>query len=645
MSIESTHSLTEYDTWPKVLMYNFDKFSDRHNAMRYKHLGIWLPYTWKDYYMNVKYLALGLAALGFKEGDKLLIVGDNSPEWYFAELAAQCNRGVSVGLYSDLTAAEIQHIAVNSEASFAMVEDQEQVDKFLHIEKHLPRLKKIVYWKYKGLANYRNENIIGHRHLMDMGREFEKAHPGYFEDNVAHGKADDVCAIIYTSGTTCETPKGAVHSYRTIRWGSEYYLHLDPWYETDNIVSYLPPAWITEQWLSFGCHLLSASVSNFSEGAETQLQDIREIGPSMIFYSTRLWERQAGRVQARIQGSSGLKRAAYRLFMPLGHKFAGARLKKRELNWFEKIQQACVDYLMFRPIRDSLGLPNARICCTAGSTLCADAHRFYHALNVPLKSLYGSTEGGALTGAKNDDIRPDTVGTLNRGTEVRIMNNGEIATRQPGIFLGYYNEPSRTSEVLRNGWFYTGDAGRMDEDGHLVFIDRLADIITLAAGEKVSPQDLESQLKFSPYIRDAWIVAGPQGAYVSVIVIIDLDNVGTWADKKGVTYTTFNDLAQKPEVYGLISQEIARANNSFSPASRIKKFVNLHKEFDPDESELTRTRKLKRSLVAERYGHLIKSIYEDKTSIPIDSQVTYQDGRTASIKTAVNIKTVEDAGQ
>jgi long-chain acyl-CoA synthetase len=645
MSVESISSINEYDTWPKVLKYNFEKYGDRHNAMRYKHLGIWQPYTWKDYYMNVKYLALGLASLGFKEGDKLLIVGDNSPEWYFAELAAQCNRGICAGLYSDLTASELKYIAVNSEASFAIVEDQEQVDKFLNIKASLPKLKKIVYWRYKGLANYNDEILTGHKHLMDLGREFERVYPGYFEDNIAHGKADDICAIVYTSGTTRESPKGAVHSYQSIRHGSEYYLHLDPWRENDNVVSYLPPAWITEQWLSFGCHLLSASVSNFSEGAETQMQDIREIAPSMVFYSTRLWERQAGKVQAKIKTSSGFKKAAYGLFMPLGYKFADARLKKRNLAWYEKIQQVFADYLLFRPIRDSLGLPNARICCTAGSTLSADAHRFFHALNVPLKSLYGSTEGGALTGAKNEDIRPDTVGTLNRGTEARIMNNGEIATRQPGVFLGYYNEPARTAKVLRNGWFYTGDSGRLEDDGHLIFIDRVSDIIRLASGEQVAPQEIESRLKFSPYIKDAWIVAGPSGSYVSVIIIIDMDNVGPWADKKQVTYTTFNDLSQKPEVYGLIRQEIAAVSSTLAPASRIKKFANLHKEFDPDESELTRTRKLKRNFVAERYGNLINAIYEGKTSIPIEAQVTYQDGRTANIKTAVSIKSVEEAGQ
>lgn len=636
-------SIDRGDTWPKVLKYNFEKYGDRHKAMRQKHFGIWQSYTWQDYYLSVKYLALGLLALGFKAQDKLLIVGDNAPEWYFAELAAQANHGVSVGLYSDLTEAEIQYIAVNSESAFVMVEDQEQVDKFLKIKKELPLLKKIVYWRPKGLSAYRDPALIGYRQVLELGREYEKGHPGLFEQNVASGNADDVCALIYTSGTTCEAPKGAMHSFKTIKYGSEYYLRLDPWYEKDNVVSYLPPAWITEQWLGLGCHLLSGSILNFAEEAETQQQDIREIGPSMVYYGARLWENQAGMVQARIQGADAIKRFAFRLLMPIGYKMADLKFRKQKPSLFWKILYVLADIGLFRPLRDSLGLSNARICYTTGATLSPEVIRFFHALKVPLKSIYGSTEGGALTGTGNDDIRPDTVGTLNPGAEVRITEDGEIISRQPGTFLGYYNDPAGTAEVLKDGWFYSGDSGYLTEDGHLVFVDRLKDIVQLTCGENLAPQDIESRLKFSPYIKDAWILAGSGKEYTSAVIIIDHENVGPWADQRKVIYTTYSDLSQKPGVYELVEQEIARVNRGLPAGCRVRKYVNLHKEFDPDEAELTRNRKLRRAFVEERYRELINAIYGDKTEVTIEAQVRYRDGRKGMIKTNIRIKSVEGA--
>jgi long-chain acyl-CoA synthetase len=631
------------DTWPKVLRFNYEKYGGRYKAMRQKHLGIWQSYSWQDYYLNVKYLALGLLALGFKTGAKLIIIGDNAPEWYFAELAAQSNHGISVGIYSELTTAEIQYIAIDSEASFVMVEDQEQVDKLLEIKKDLPLLKKIIYWRYKGLSHYQNPELIGYRQVLELGRGYEKKHPGLFEENVAGSKADDICSLIYTSGATCENPKGVMHSFKTMKYGSECYLKLDPLYETDNMVSYLPPAWITEQWLGIGSHLMSGCITNFPEGVDTQQQDIREIGPTMIFYSARLWERQASRVQARIQGADFLKRLTYRLFIPVGYKVADLKFKKQKpwLHW--KILNALGDLLLFQTIRDSLGLVNARICYSAGSTLSPEVIRFYHALNVPLKSLFGSTEGGALTGASNDDIRPETVGTLNPGVEVEITEVGEIISRQPGTFLGYYNNPKATAAVLKDGWFHSGDSGYLTKDGHLVFIDRIKDIVRLTCGENLAPQDIESRLKFSQYIKDAWVLAGPDKEYVSAIIIIDNESVSPWADRHKVTYTTFGDLAQQPEVYELIKQEIIRINRDILASCQIKKFVNLHKEFDPDEAELTRNRKLRRSFVEERYRGLIAAIYSGQDEVTIETQVKYRDGRTGTIKTKIGIKSIEGA--
>jgi long-chain acyl-CoA synthetase len=427
--------------------------------------------------------------------------------------------------------------------------------------------------------------------------------------------------------------------------GAEYYLHLDPWQEKDNIVPYLPPAWMTEQQFGIGCHLLSASILNFAEGPETQQEDMREIGPSIILYEARLWEKQAGRVQGRIRQAGALKRLAFRLLMPIGYKMADLKSRKQKPSLLLKLLYAFAHIALFRPIRHSLGLSNARICYTTGTMLGPEAFRFYHALNLPLKSLYGSTEGGVLTGAKNDDIRWETVGPIRRGAEVRITDNGEIIYRQPGVFIGYYNDPNKTAEVLKDGWFYSGDSGFINEDGHVVFLDRVKDLVELVSGDKLAPQLIESRLRFSPYIKDAWVLAGPDRAYASAIIIIDYESVGRWAGERRVAYTTFTELSQKPEVYQLVKQDIDRINKALPPGIRVKKYVNLHKEFDPDQAELTRNRRLKRVFLEERYRELIKAIYSNKTEVPVEARAGYRDGRMATIQTTLSIQSVEGGAQ
>jgi long-chain acyl-CoA synthetase len=631
------------DTWPKILTYNYQKYDDTHIAMRHKRYGIWQRHTWKDYYLNVKYLALGLHSLGFGPGDKVLIVGDNAPQWYYAELAAQANRGASVGIHPDSTPLEIEYFAAHSEARFAVVQDQEQVDKFLEIADKLPLLEVVIYWSYKGLAHYDEPILMGYQQVLQLGEKREETNPGLFEQNVEAGSADDICAIVYTSGTTEAVPKGAAHTFRTMKAGAEYYLHLDPWHERDNIVPYLPPAWMTEQWLTIGCHLLSASILNLAEGPETQQQDAREIGPSIVFHGARLWEDWAASIQARIVGADTLKKSAFRLFMAIGYEMADLRSHHKRPNLLQRTQYALGQIVMFRPLRDSLGLSNARICYSTGAVLSPDALRFYHALDLPLKSLYATTEGGTLTGARNDDIRLETVGPAHEGTEVRIADDGELVYRQPGVFVGYYKDPAKTAEVIRDEWFHSGDSAFVEEDGHIVFLGGLHDVVELPSGHKLTPQLVESRLKFSPYIRDAWILAGPEGRYTSAIIIIDYDRVGRWAGQRKVAFTTFAELCQKPEVYELVKRDIDRINEALPPDARVKKYVNLHKEFDPDEAELTRTRKLRRAFLEERYRELVVAIYDDRTEVPIEAEVRYRDGRTGKITTTIRIQSVEGA--
>jgi long-chain acyl-CoA synthetase len=632
------------DTWPKVLTYNCEKYGDTRRAMRHKHYGIWQPYTWKDYYLHVKSLALGLSSLGIEPGDKVLTVGDNAPEWYYSELAAQAVHAVSVGAYSELTPPELKYIAESSEARFAVVQDQEQVDKLLQIKNVLPRLERIIYWNYKGLAHYKDPVLIGFKEVLSLGEEYEKEHPGLFEQNVESGRSDDVCAIVYTSGTTADAPKGAVHTFRTLRAGAENHLRLDPWHDDDNIVPYLPPVWINEQWLGIGCHLLSAATLNFAEGPESQERDTKETGPSIVFQNARLWESQAGTVRARISSADFINRFAFRVLMPLGDQMAESVYKNVKPSAFRKLLYALADAIFFSPIRHSLGLHNARICYTTGAILSPDALRFYHALNLPLKNLYGSTEGGALTGAKSDDICLDTVGPPYPGTEVSVTGDGEIIYRQPGTFVGYYKDPEKTAEVLKDGWFYSGDCGFIKDDGHIALVDRIKDLVQLASGETLSPQLIESRLRFSPYIKDAWILGGPQGLYPSALIVIDYDHVGNWAGERSVPYSTFTELAQRPEVYELVMQDIDRVNRTLPPGSRVRKYANLYREFSPDEGELTRNRKLRRAFLKERYRELIDAIYSGRTEAPIEARGGHGDRDTGTINTMLRIQSVEGVG-
>jgi long-chain acyl-CoA synthetase len=643
VGMEHMHS-AKGDTWPKILKYNYEKYGDSRRAMRNKHYGVWHPHTWKDYYLNVNHLALGLLALGFQPEDKVLIIGDNAPQWYYAALAAQANHGTCVGLFSDLLPQEIKYVAENCEARYAVVEGQEQVDKLLQIKDALPLLKKVIYWNYKGLDRYADDLLIGYREALKLGETYEVEHPGCFEQNVETGQADDICAIIYTSGATGAEPKGAVHTYRTLRAGADNLLRLDPWHAEDNVVPYLPPVWINEQWIGIGCHLLAAGILNFAEEPETQQRDSRETGPSIVFYGARLWESQAAMVQARILDADAIKRFVFRLLMPVGQKMAELKYRKQQPGVFIKMLYALADIILFRSIKSSLGLSNARICYSTGAILSPDAFRFYHALNLPLKSLYGSTEGGALTGAKNNDIQFETVGPAHPHTQLSTTASGELICRQAGLFVGYYNDPQKTAAVLKDGWFYSGDSGFIREDGHVVFVDRIQDLVKLANGDTLAPQSVESRLRFSPYIKDSWVLADSQGTYVSAIIIIDYDHVRRWAGQKGVAYTSFVELSQASEVYELVRQAIDKANQTLPAGARVKKYVNLHKEFDPDEGELTRNRKLRRVFLKKQYRSLIDAIYGDQLMVPMETQVGSREAQAGKQKITIKIEAVEGAG-
>ena len=348
-------------------------------------------------------------------------------------------------------------------------------------------------------------------------------------------------------------------------------------------------------------------------------------------------------MHARIHGADAIQRFAFRLLMPVGYQMADLKLHKKQPGLFLRMLYAVADAVLFRSLRNSLGLSNARICYSTGALLSPEAFRFYHALNLPVNSLYGTTEGGALTGSQDGDIHADTVGPVHRGAEVRIADGGEITYRQPGMFAGYYKDPEKTAQTLKEGWFHTGDSGFLREDGHLIFVDRVNDVVVMQNGDRLSPQLVESRLRFSPYIKDAWVMTGPGKGYASAVIIMNYDHVSRWAGQKKVTCTTFEELSQRPEVCELIGQDIHRINDTLPPGCRIRKYVILQKEFDPDEGELTRTRKLRRTVLERRYRDVVDAIYGDKTDVPMEARITHPDGRIGGIKTTLGIKTVEGA--
>lgn len=637
--LEGRNYLEKGRTWPETLKYNYENIPYR-KAMRKKRFGIWEPFTWKDYYLNVKYLALGLLSLGFESGDRLIIIGDNSPEWYYAELACQSNHGISVGLDADLSQSELTYFTQNSQARFAIVQDQEQVDKLLSIIDLIPELKKIIYWNYKGLAHYNNPILIGYREVIQLGKEYESKHHGLFEKNLENLKDIDICTMIYTAGTTEFPPKGALHTFKSLRINAINQLNIDPWYENDNLLPYQPPIRMVDKIFLIGCHLLSACILNFAEEPETIERDIKEICPNIVFYNSRIWEHQASTIQAKILGGDALKRFIFHKLIPVGFRFAEKKYKKQKPDTFLKIFYSFSNLLLFNPIKKSLGLTNARLCYSTDSLLSPEVFKFYHTLNLPLKSIYGTTEGGVLTGVKNNELDYDSVGYVLPGIEIKITNDGELISHHEGIFSGYHMDSNKTLDVFKDGWLYSGDLGILNDDGRLIIMDRIKDVVQLVNGETLFPQSIECRLRFSPYIKDAWVMAGPEKKYVSAIIIIDYDNVARWAGQKRINYTTFADLSQKEEIYELVQKEVERVNQSLPNGLRIKKFLILYKEFNPDDGELTRIRTIRRRFLEEKYYELVKAIYNNNTEFQTEIAIRQRE-KIDKIKISLKVRSLE----
>ncbi|HEY43477.1 MAG TPA: long-chain fatty acid--CoA ligase [Anaerolineae bacterium] len=631
------------DTLPKNFLARVEQYGDRKTAMRKKEYGIWREYTWADSFRRVKAFCLGLVSLGLEKGDKVCIIGDNDPEFYWAELAIQSAGGTTIGIFTDSIPTEIEYIVNHSDAVFVVAHDQEQCDKLLEIRDRVPNIKHVIYWDARGLWGYDDPWLMAFEEVEALGHEYEKVHPDYYDELVAQGSGDDTAIFSYTSGTT-GLPKGAMIAHRNFIGYMQNMTEVETWFDTDDYLSFSPLAWITEQAMGLTGHVVNGIVIDFIESPETIRENIREIAPHSLLFSSRLWESMVSQVQMRISDTSLINRFLYRVFMPIGYKVADMRFEEHKLTLLWRLLYALGEIALFKPLRDQLGLSRIRFAYTSGAALSPDAVRFFRAIGVKLKNLYGSTEGIVHTLHRDDDLKFTSVGKPPPGMEIKIAENGEILVKGPSVFMGYYKDPEKTAETIIDGWFHTGDAGYIDEDGHLIYLDRVKDLLELAGGGRFSPQYIEGRLKFSPYIRDVMAIGGADKAYVTTIIIIDFDNVGRWAEKQGIAYTTLVDLSQKPEVYGLIRADVEWVNKTLPPAARVRKFALLHKEFDPDEAELTRTRKLRRTFMEDRYEQMIDSMYSDGRDVRVQAEVKYRDGRMGVVETAVRIMTLEETG-
>lgn len=634
--------VTILETLSKNFVARVEQYGHEKVAMRKKKYGIWQEYTWADSYRRVKAFCLGLVSLGLERGDKVCIIGDNDPEYYWAELAVQSAGGTAIGIFTDCIPREVEYVVNHSDAVFVVAHDQEQCDKLLEVQARVPDVKRVVYWDDRGLWSYDEPWLMAFEKVEALGRDYEEAHPGLYEELVAQGTGDDIAIFSYTSGTT-GLPKGAMVAHRNLLGNAGNWLKIEPAFNTDDYLSFSPLAWITEQALGLTTHVVSGVVVNFPEAPETVRQNIREIAPQLLLFGSRLWESLVSQVQMRMSGSSAINRFLYRVFMPVGYRVADMRFEERKVNLPWRLLYALGEVAVFQPLRDKLGLSRIRSAYTSGAALSPDAVRFFCAIGVNLKNLYGSTEGILHTVHWDDDLKFASVGKPPPGVEIKIAEDGEILIKSPAVFVGYYKDPEQTAKTLRDGWLHLGDAGYIDQDGHLIYLDRLKDLLELAGGERFSPQYIEGRLKFSPYIRDAMAVGGADKAHVTTIIIIDFDNVGLWAERRGLAYTTFVDLSQKPEVYDLIRADVERVNETLPSPARVLKFVLLHKEFDPDEAELTRSRKLRRAYMEDRYQLMIDAMYGDDEEVRVRAEVKYQDGREGILETAVHIMTLEES--
>ena len=620
--------VAEADTYPKLLRLNAREHGEE-IALREKDFGLWKVFTWNDYHRRVHDFALGLVELGLGRGEVIGIIGDNRPDWVAAEIATHAIGGMSLGLYRDVLDEEAAYLLNYGEARLVFAEDEEQVDKLLTLADRVPHLKHIVYSDPRGLRKYDDPRLISADKLAAMGRERAAREVGLYDRLVDGTRGEDVAILCTTSGTTSHPKLAMLAAGRVLRHCATY-LAFDPKGPDDEYVSVLPLPWIMEQVYALGKGLLCRMKINFVEEPDTMMNDFREIAPTFVLFAPRVWEAIAADVRARVMDASPLKQGLYELGMK-----AGLSALPRH--------SAMADILLFRALRDRLGFTRLRSAATGGAALGPDTFKFFQAMGVPLRTLYGQTETlGAYTLHPDREVDPDTTGVaMSNEIELRIDNPdihgvGEIMVRHPNMFLGYYKNPQASAGDMENGWLHSGDAGYFNNNKQLVVIDRIKDLAETSRGERFSPQYLENKLKFSPYIAEA-VVLGAGREMLTAMICIRFSIISKWAEKNRLAFTTYTDLASRKEVYMLLQKEVEAVNATLPPAQRISRFLLLYKELDADDGELTRTRKVRRGVINEKYADIIEAIYGGKNAIPVDTTIRFQDGTTQRIRTTLKV--------
>lgn len=621
------------DTLPKVLMRNSLIYGNW-VAMRKKCLGIWQQYTWKEIFQHVTWICLGFIRLGLQKTDRVIIIGNNEPELFWIQWGVQCAGGIPVCLYVDSLPEEAKFFIENSGAKFFVAEDQEQADKILSVKEDCSIIEKVIYWDEKGLWFYEEPLLMSLPELEELGKEEETNYPDQMESCIGETKGEDTSVIIYSSGTT-GVPKGIIIPYKYLL------LYARNGFRTYNLprgaeyFSYAPPAW-AEQTMGLSVGPDYPLVISFAEEPETLQNDIMEIAPHMLFYQPRLWEDLASQIRIKVDDASWWKRLPFRIALREGYRKLEAQEKGRTLSVLQKVICWIADRLVLSVTRGHFGMKRTRLCSVGGTSCAPRLIRFFRALGVPLCSAYGAVEVGMISSTNQLDTRYDTVGKAFPGMEIKVEES-EILVRSPGMATGYWQAPGALDKKMRERWYCTGDAGHIDEDGYLVVYDRIEEMFHLPGGEAFSPQFIETRLRFSLYIKDAIVFSDEKKPYLTAIISIDFGTVSKWAESRKIPYTTFVELSQKPEVLSAIAEEVRNVNKLLPPGVQLGKFVSLHKEFDADEAELTRSRKLKRHVMNKKYEKICRSMYEGQETVSIEATVTYSDGREGKVSATLRI--------
>jgi len=631
------------ETLPQLLVYQAGRFGNR-VLHRKKDFGIWQRYTWNDVLEQVKTFAMGLASLGVKRGQTVAIVGENEPELFWSEYAAQSIGAKAICLYPDLTAPQMEYMIIHSEAVVMVCEDQEQVDKALELEEKIPAVQTIVYWNERGMWKYDHPKLMTFKQVQEMGREYIGRHPRSFEEEVTAGKGDDIAALCYTSGTT-GFPKGCILNHT---WLLDIVLRIVGAYPLKpftQYLSYISPAWGTEQAFGVAMGLFLPFVVNFPEEPETVQENLREVGVEALMFSPPQWESLASLVQSKIMDAGPIRQWFYEWGMWVGRKVnLDRRLEEKKVSLGWRLLYLLADKAVLGHLRDNLGLQDAYFCVSGGSGMSPDVFGFFHSMGVKLRSIYGTTETSLLTINQGEAYDLETVGTIlpvlpkfGPPLEFKLTDKGELLVRGGIGFLGYYRNTEATAKQMMDGWYCTADVVSITDKNELVYLDRLADMRELSTGYLYPPQFIETRLRFSPFIKNAMTLGDKGKSFVGAFIDIDVNTLGTWAEKRGVAYSTFADLSQNEKMRELIKGEIEKVNRLLPEGSKVKRFINLPKELDPDEDELTRSRKIRRKFLEEKYASFISCMYQGVNEFKAEVPVKYQDGRTGVLNATVHI--------